>query len=105
VITRRPRVPLPVFVSIRRSLVLASSRPSLNTNADFDNRAVTHLGAASATLHPRFLANKASIVVNTADLIMPATGEGSRKALTKVPMSGSYVEAQRLRDWCSQHPL
>lgn len=59
----------------------------VNTNADFDNRAVTHLGAASATLHPRFLANKASVVVNTADLIMPATGEGARKSLTKVPMS------------------
>jgi len=58
-----------------------------NTNADFDNRAVTHLGASGATLRPRFLANKASIVVNTADLIMPATGEGSRKSLTKVPMS------------------
>ncbi len=49
--------------------------------------AVNFVGAASAVLQPRFIANKSAIVVNTADLIMPATGKGSRKALTKVPMS------------------
>lgn len=48
---------------------------------------VTFVGAASAVLKPRFIANKQSVVVNTADLIMPATGQGSRKQLTKVPMS------------------
>jgi hypothetical protein len=48
---------------------------------------VGFLGAASAVLQPRFMVNKAAVVVNTADLIMPATGEGSRKALTKVPLS------------------
>lgn len=78
------------FSNVRIFPAIITSGPFqtvVNTNADFDNRAVTHLGAASATLHPRFLANKASIVVNTADLIMPATGEGARKSLTKVPMS------------------
>jgi hypothetical protein len=78
------------FASVRVFPAIITSGPFqtvVNTNADFDNRAVTHLGAASATLHPRFLANKASVVVNTADLIMPATGEGSRKSLTKVPLS------------------
>jgi hypothetical protein len=30
---------------------------------------------------------KEAIVVNTADLILPATGIGIRKALTKVPLS------------------
>lgn len=60
----------------------------VNTNgATVDGLAITHLGAASATLAPRFIANKEAIVVNTADLIMPATGIGSRKALTKVPLS------------------
>jgi hypothetical protein len=49
--------------------------------------AVNFVGAASAVLKPRFLASKQSVVVNTADLIMPATGQGSRKSLTKVPMS------------------
>jgi hypothetical protein len=61
-----------------------------NTNgggATWDNLVVTFKGAASSTLQPRFLANKDAIVVNTADLIMPATGIGSRKALTKVPLS------------------
>ena len=48
---------------------------------------VTFLGAPGAVLKPRFLVNKAAVNVCTADLIMPATGEGSRKALTKVPLS------------------
>jgi hypothetical protein len=48
---------------------------------------VTFKGAASTPLYPRFIANKDAIVINTADLIMPATGIGSRKALTKVPLS------------------
>lgn len=49
--------------------------------------AVNFKGAASAVLQPRFIANKSAIVVNTADLIMPATGTASRKSLTKVPLS------------------
>lgn len=49
--------------------------------------AVTFKGAASATLHPRVIANKDAVVVNTADLIMPATGIGSRKSLTHIPLS------------------
>jgi len=49
--------------------------------------AVNFKGAPSTALYPRFIANKDAIVVNTADLIMPATGIGSRKALTKVPLS------------------
>lgn len=59
----------------------------VNTAADFDNKAVTHLGVASSATAPRFLANKSAIVVHTADLIMPATGQASRKSLTKVPLS------------------
>lgn len=49
--------------------------------------AVTFVGAPSTVLSPRFIANKSAIVVNTADLIMPATGIASRKALTKIPLS------------------
>lgn len=49
--------------------------------------AVTFKNAASTTVYPRFIANKDAIVVHTADLIMPATGIGSRKSLTKVPVS------------------
>lgn len=61
----------------------------VNTNAGgtFDNLAVTHIGAAGTSTMPRFLANKSAIVVHTADLITPATGTSSRKALTKVPLS------------------
>lgn len=48
---------------------------------------VTFKGAPSAVLQPRFIANKDAIVINTADLIMPATGTASRKSLTKIPLS------------------
>lgn len=55
--------------------------------APANTAAVTFKGAASAVLHPRFIANKQAIVVSTADLIMPATGTAQRKSLTKVPIS------------------
>jgi hypothetical protein len=49
--------------------------------------AITFLGSASAAVRPRVILSKDAIVVNTADLIMPATGIGSRTSLTKVPIS------------------
>ncbi len=52
-----------------------------------DGAAVTWLGTASTAYKPRLLMDKAAIIVNTADLILPATGEGSRKSLTKLPIS------------------
>lgn len=48
---------------------------------------VTWLGTASATVTPRVIVNKSAVIINTADLIMPATGTASRKSLTKVPVS------------------
>lgn len=61
-----------------------------NTNgggATVDGLAITHKGAASAILQPRVIAHKDSVIINTADLVMPATGKGSRVNLTKVPLS------------------
>jgi len=52
-----------------------------------DNAVVTWLGTASASITPRLIIQKGSVIVNTADLIMPATGTASRKSLTKVPVS------------------
>jgi hypothetical protein len=49
--------------------------------------AVTFVGQPNTATMPRFLINKSAIVCNTADLIMPATGTASRKALTAVPLS------------------
>jgi hypothetical protein len=49
--------------------------------------AVTFVGTASTSYKPRLIIQKDAIVVNTKDLIMPATGIGSRKQLTKVPLS------------------
>lgn len=49
--------------------------------------AITFLGAASTNYKARFIIQKDAIVVDTVDLILPATGIGSRKALTKVPLS------------------
>lgn len=43
--------------------------------------------APGVTHKPRFIAQKEAVIVNTADLIMPATGIGSRKQLTKLPLS------------------
>jgi hypothetical protein len=55
--------------------------------APTDGATVTWISTASSNLKPRAILNKSAIVVNTADLILPATGIGSRKALTKVPLS------------------
>lgn len=81
------------FSNVRYFPAIITSGPHqtvVNTNgggATVDGLAITHLGAASATLAPRYIANKSAIQVNTADLIMPATGIASRKSLTKVPVS------------------
>jgi len=48
---------------------------------------ITFLTAAGAAYKPRLLMNKSAVIVNTKDLIMPATGIASRKSLTKVPLS------------------
>jgi hypothetical protein len=55
--------------------------------APTDGATVTFITGTSVTVKPRAILNKSAIVVNTADLIMPATGIGSRKSLTKVPLS------------------
>lgn len=48
---------------------------------------VTWRGTSATAYEPRFINQKQAVIVNTADLIMPATGIGSRKALTKIPGS------------------
>lgn len=72
-----------------------SNTPNTNVNtahatvsaAPANSAVVTWVTPTSGTVKPRAILNKDAIVVNTADLIMPATGIGSRKALTKVPLS------------------
>lgn len=49
--------------------------------------AVTFLGTAGTAYRARGILQKQAVVVNTADLILPATGKASRKQLTKVPLS------------------
>lgn len=78
------------FSNVRIFPAIITSGPQqtvVNTNADFDNRAVTHIGVAGTATMPRFLINKSAVIINTADLIMPATGTAQRKSLTKVPLS------------------
>ena len=48
---------------------------------------ITWKNAASAATKPRFIGQKQAVIVNTADLIMPATGIGTRKSLSKIPLS------------------
>lgn len=57
------------------------------TAAPADNAVVTWAGADSTAIKPRLLMNKSAVIVNTADLIMPATGTAQRKSLTQVPLS------------------
>lgn len=57
------------------------------TAAPANGAVVTWLGAASTAVKPRFLMNKSAVIVNTADLIMPATGTAQRKSLTQLPLS------------------
>lgn len=52
-----------------------------------DNAAITWVGTASTTYKPRLILDKSAAIMNTADLITPATGESMRKALTRVPLS------------------
>lgn len=67
---------------------IITSGPYRTVSAAAGNTAVvTFLGAASSTFHPRVVTQKSAVIANTADLIMPATGTASRKALTKVPLS------------------
>lgn len=55
--------------------------------APADTAAITFIETASATSTPRLLLHKDAVIVNTADLIMPASGTASRVNLTKVPAS------------------
>lgn len=55
--------------------------------APADNAALTFLGTASTAYRPRIVLDKQSIIVNTKDLIMPASGKAMRKGLTKIPLS------------------
>lgn len=57
------------------------------TAAPADDAAITFLGTASTAYTPRMIIQKQAVIVNTAPLIMPATGEASRRKLTKVPLS------------------
>jgi len=52
-----------------------------------DGAVVAFLGTAGAAVRPRAILQKQAIQVNTADLVMPATGKAMRKQLTKVPVS------------------
>lgn len=52
-----------------------------------DSANVTFVGSASTTYTPRLLVQKQAVVVNTADLILPASDTSHRQQLTKVPLS------------------
>jgi len=87
-----------VTVRIFPAIIIPVASPANNTDrvntahatcsvAPANGASITFKQAASNVSKPRAILNKNAIIVNTADLIMPATGIGSRKALTKVPLS------------------
>lgn len=57
------------------------------TAAPADGAAITFIGTASTAYIPRMIIQKQAVIVNTAPLIMPATGEGRRRKLNKVPLT------------------
>lgn len=69
------------------------SNPDINTaHATVDSipansAAMTFMGTASTAYAPRLLIQKGSMVVNSAQLVMPMTGISSRKTLSKIPLS------------------
>lgn len=76
------------LVSPRVFPAIITSGPNQTVAQAAGNTAVvTFKGAPSAVLHPRAILKKDAVIVNTADLIMPATGTASRRSLTKVPLS------------------
>ena len=48
---------------------------------------ITFITSAAAPVRARAIIQKQAVVVNTVDLILPYTGMGLRKALTKIPLS------------------
>lgn len=87
-----------VTVRIFPAIIVPVSSPANNTDrVNTAHATVATVPGASATItwkqtassvvKPRAILNKNAVIVNTADLIMPATGIGSRKSLTKVPLS------------------
>jgi len=52
-----------------------------------DNAVITFRGTASTAYKPRVILQKSAIIVNTADLITPATDTTKRVQLTDVPLS------------------
>lgn len=57
------------------------------TAAPANSAPMTFLGTASTAYTPRMIIQKSAVVVNTAPLIMPATGESARRKLSKIPLS------------------
>lgn len=57
------------------------------TAAPADDAVITFLGGVSTAYKPRVILQKEAVVVNTQQLVMPATGIGTTKSLTKVPLS------------------
>lgn len=57
------------------------------TAAPADSANITWLGTASTAYKPRAIIQKEAVVVNTVQLILPATGIGMRRSLTKIPLS------------------
>lgn len=55
--------------------------------APADSANITFVGTASTVYNPRLMIQKQAVVVNTADLILPASDTSHRQQLTQVPLS------------------
>ena len=57
------------------------------TAAPANAAVLTWVGAASTNLSPRVVIQKQAVVVNTIPLILPATGQGMRRKLSRIPIT------------------
>lgn len=67
--------------------ILINTAHATVSAAPADNAAITYVGTASTAYTPRVMLQKQAVVVNTKDLILPASDTAMRKSLTKVPLS------------------
>lgn len=67
--------------------VLANTAQATCGTVPANGAVVAWLGSANTAYKPRFIIQKEAIQVNTAPLIMPATGHAMNKSLTKFPLT------------------
>lgn len=81
-----PAIIVPVANATTGNDAINTAHATVNS-VPADSAAITWLGTASTSYGPRMLIQKQAIVVNTQQLMLPVTGIGVRRSLSKIPLS------------------